>query len=114
MIIEQLRVLGLEVGGTVLEPEQVARSVLGLGRGRGPSESQLHPPRGHDSESHAHQVVHGVDGHLRVIGARLDAQVSPGARRIQGVTRKVRQFDERLGHVLTQSETVLVVLVHEQ
>ena len=88
------RLLGLDVGGAVLEPEQVARRGLRGRRGRGPAEAELRPAHARGAEGDPGEVADRVHRDLRVVGAGLDAQVAVAARRVEVVAREVRQPDE--------------------
>ena len=48
-----------------------------------------------DAEPHPHQVAHGVHGDLRVVRARLDAQVAAGTGRVELVAGEPGQVDQR-------------------
>ena len=52
--------------------------------------------------------------HLRVVGARLDAEVAVRAELVEVVAREVRQLLERRGPPVGEAEPVLAVLVDEQ
>lgn len=116
MPIEHVRaVLGFEVGGAVLEPEEVARRVLG-GRGRGGAPvADLAPLQHGRAEADAGQVADRVHAHLGVVGARLDHEVA--------VARAVGELlagepghavGEHRRHPPSEPEAVPAVLVPEE
>ena len=94
VVAQQVGVLGLDVAGAVLEAEQVARRGLARRRRRRAAEPELRPPHGRGAEPHPDQVADGVHGDLRVVGARLDAQVAAGQRRVDLVELERRQRRE--------------------
>lgn len=53
------------------------------------------------------QVVRGVEGHLRVVGADLDAEITVADRRVQFIAGERWQVDKRRGTVLGEPEPVL-------
>ncbi len=85
------RLLGLDVGGAVLEAEQVARGRLpGRGRGR-PAEAELGPTDRDGTEADPGQIPDRVHGDLRILGAGLDAEIAVAAGGVQVVAGKLRQ-----------------------
>ncbi len=112
-LLELLALLGLDVGGAVLEAEQVARGHL-LGRGGGgAAEPQLRPAHRHRAEPDPRQVADRVHGHLGVVGAGLDAQVPVAALRVEVVGREVRELAELGRLAFGEAEAVLAVLLEE-
>ena len=95
VVAQQVGVLGLDVAGAVLEPEQVARGRLRARRRRRAAEAELRPADRDPAEADADQVADGVHGDLRVVRAGLDADVAVAARRVQVVRRETRQVDQR-------------------
>jgi hypothetical protein len=55
-----------------------------------------------------------VHGDLRVVGARLNAEVSAGLRIVERVAREVRQIDERGGSLVGDAEAVDAVARGEE
>ncbi len=88
MLGHRLRVVGVDVVGAVLEAQQVAWGDLGGGRRRGPAEAQLRPAQDDGPAADPGQVANRVEGDLRVVGARLDAQIAVASQRVQGVARQ--------------------------
>jgi len=114
VLVDGPAVLGLEVGRAVLEPEQVARRLLRRRRGRRTPEAELGPAQRRAAEGDAREVADGVYGDLRIVRARLHAQIPFGARRLQGVGGEVRQPPQATGLPVRQAEPVVAVLVAEQ
>ena len=81
--VDRVGLLSLEVAGTVLEPEQVSRRGLLTGGRRGAAEAQLRVAHRDGPEAHPGQVADRVHGDLRVVGARLHADVATAAGREQ-------------------------------
>ncbi|CAB4914100.1 unannotated protein [freshwater metagenome] len=108
------RLLGLEVVGAVLEAEQVARGHLVRGRRRRPAEPQLRPADADQADPDPGQVADGVHGHLRVVGAGLDAQVPAADRRVDQVAGEAGQLDQRRGLPVGDAEPVRPVGGAEQ
>ena len=86
---ERLGVVGEDVRRAVLEAEEVPRGRLRGGRARRAAEAELRPAQPRAPEGDAAEVADRVDGDLRVVGARLDAQVA--ARGIRGRGRRRRR-----------------------
>ena len=107
-------VLGLEVGGAVLEPEQVARRGLAGRRRRGAAEAELGPAHGDRAEADPGEVADRVHRDLRVVGAGLHAQVAVAARRVEVVGREVRQLAQRGRLAAREPEAVLAVLLEQR
>ena len=85
VLVQQVRLLGLEVVRAVLEAEEVAgRGLLGRRR-RGAAVPQLRPPHRRRPEADAEQVAHRVHGDLRVVRAGLDADVAARAGGVEPV-----------------------------
>ncbi len=101
---EGLRVLGLDVGRAVLEAEEVARGGLARRRRRGAPEAELAPAHRDGAEAEAHEVAHGVHGDLRVVGARLDADVAARARLVEVVAGEGGQLAQRLRAAVLDAE----------
>jgi hypothetical protein len=114
VLAEQRPLLGLQVGGAVLEAEEVARRRLGGRRRRGAPEAELRPPHADRAEPDAGQVADRVHGHLRVVRARLHAQVATGDLRIERVTREARQIGQRGRALGGEPEPVDAVRVAEE
>ena len=83
--------LGLDVRGAVLEAEQVARRRLRGRGGRGTAEAELRPADRDRAEADPGQVADRVHRDLRVVGARLDAEVAVRALGVEHVGGEVRQ-----------------------
>ena len=66
------------------------------------------------AEADPGQVADRVHGHLRVVGAGLDAEVAVGARRVEVVGREVRQRAQRRRLPVGEAEPVLAVVGAEQ
>lgn len=93
-----------DVAGAVLEAEEVAGR-LGVRRGRGRlAEAQLGPAHRDLAEADPRQVPDGVHGDLRVVRARLDAEVAAAAGRIQVVARELGQLHQGPGLLVLQPE----------
>ena len=107
-------VLGLEVGGAVLEAEQVARRALRGGRRRRAPVAELRPADRRGAERRARQVADRVHRDLRVVRARLDDEVAVAARRVEGVGGEVGELDERVGQAVGEAEAVGAVGCDEQ
>ena len=106
-------VLGLQVGGAVLEAEQVARrGLLGRGRRRA-AEAELGPAHRDGAEADPGEVADRVHRDLRVVGAGLDAQVAVAAVGVEVVGREVRQLAQRRRLAVPQAEPVLAVLLEQ-
>ena len=89
MVAQQVGLLGLEVGRTVLEAQQVARaSAWAVRRRRRTAVAQLRPAHADHAEADPGQVAHRVHGHLRVVarrpGRRGRRRRSPAAARRRG------------------------------
>ena len=97
VLVERVGLLGLDVGGAVLEAEQVARRGLRGRGGRRAAEAELRPAHRDRAEADAGQVADRVHGDLRVVGAGLHAQVAAGPGRVELVAREVRQVAQRRG-----------------
>ena len=95
--VERLGVVREDVGGAVLEAEQVARRLLPRTRARGPAVPEAGPAHLGTTEGDAAQVADRVHHDLRVVGARLDAEVAVTDRVLEEVERERRQRGERLG-----------------
>ena len=91
VLLERGGVLGEDVGGAVLEPEEVARRLLLDGRPRGAAEAHLRPADARAPEGDPAQVAHGVHGDLRIVGARLDAEVAVAPLGLQVVAEEGRE-----------------------
>ena len=100
------RLLGLDVRGAVLEPEQVPGRGLGCRRGRGPTEAELRPTHARAAKGGPGEVADRVHGDLRIVGARLDEQVAVAAARVELVAREVGEPDEAGREPLGQAESV--------
>jgi hypothetical protein len=87
--------LGLEVGGAVLEAEQVARRGLVPRRRRRTPEAELRPAHADHAHADPGKVADGVHRDLRVVGARLHADVAARDGGVDGVAREGRQVRER-------------------
>ena len=100
-------VVGLDVAGAVLEPQQHARGLLPRA-GRGPAEAQHRPVGDDDAAADPGEVAEGVVADLRVVGARLQAQVATGELRIEqvavqgGQVGEQRRFEPRQAEPLTE------------
>ena len=100
---ERVGVLELDVVRAVLEAHQVARRVLRAARRGRAAEAELRPAHHDDAAAEPREVAHGVERDLRVVGARLDAEVAaalaPGrARRPPNAgssTQRAGRFDAR-------------------
>ena len=114
MLVDLRGLLGLEVLGAVLEPEQVPRRGLAGRGGRGTAEAQLRPAHRDGAEADPGQVADRVHGHLRVVGTGLDAEIAVRPLRVERVHREVRQRAERRGLPVGQAEAVLAVVGAEQ
>ncbi len=112
--LDRLRLLGLHVRGAVLEAEQVARGDLARGRGGRATEAELRPADGGASERDAAQVADRVDGDLRVVGARLDAEVAAGEAGLQVVSREAGQLLQLGRPTVGDAEAVGAVLGAEE
>src|ERR1700729_1929412 len=62
VVLQEGGLLGLDVPGAVLEPEQVAGGRLGRGGGGGPAEAELHPVVLHHAHAEPGQVSDRVEG----------------------------------------------------
>ena len=107
-------VLGLDVGGAVLEPHHVAgRGLLHRGRAGAP-EPQLRVTDRRGAAGDAGQVADGVHGDLRVIGAGLDTQVAAAAGRVEGISGEGREVGELVRASAGHCESVDALAVGEQ
>ena len=107
VLVERSRVLELDVVRPVLEAHEVARRVLLPARRRRAAEPELRPAHDDDTAADSREVADGVEGDLRIVGARLHAEVAAGAGRIERVARERRQLDERPRTPGLEPETVV-------
>lgn len=81
--VEGGRVVGPDVARAVLEAHQIpGRHLFGSG-GRGAAEAQLGPAQGGRAAGRPGEVADGMEDHLRIVRAGLDAQVAVGQFRPQ-------------------------------
>ena len=104
MIINESGILRLEVRRAVLETKEVARCLLGRRCRRRPTEAELRPTHVCCSERDPREVPDGVHRDLRIVRARLDAEVTTALRRIQCVARELREIHKRSGTLVGQTE----------
>jgi hypothetical protein len=93
---------------------QVARRRLRAAGRRGAAEAQLRPAHHRDAARDAREVADGVEGDLRVVRARLHADVAAGEVGIELVPRQRRQRRERLGLPAREPEAVLARVREER
>lgn len=107
MLVEGRGVGAGDVPGAVLEAHHVARG-LGVGRRRRRlAEAQLGPADRGAAHADPGEVADGVHRDLRVVRARLDAQVAAAAGRVEIVAGELRQIDERLRAPVLEAEPPL-------
>jgi len=114
VIVEGGGVVGEDVGGTVLEPEQVPWCRLRSRRLRGLAETQLRPAQARAAERDAAEVADRVDRDLRVVRARLDAEVAVRRLRYQVVAEEGGELREPRGEQRCQTVPVGAVLGREE
>lgn len=71
----------------------------------GADEAELRPARDDDPRSDARELADGVQRHLGVVRARLQAQVAAADGRVEVVADEVRQVGERRGALRREPET---------
>ena len=112
-LLQRLGVLGADVVGAVLETHQVAGRVLLAGRGRGAPEAELRPLHHHRPAADPGQVADRVEGDLRVVGARLDAEVAARDVGVDRLRRQRRELAQRRGPPRREPEAVDAVALEQ-
>ncbi len=107
-------VLRLEVRGAVLEPEEVPSGDLRPGGRRGAAEAELRPPHRGGAEREPGEVADGVHRDLRVVAARLDAEVAARGGGDELLAGEGRELDERCRPVRGDAEAVAAPRVGEE
>ena len=105
--IELRGVVDGDVVGAVLEPLQVPRRRIVAAAAGGPAEADLRPARHHDAPAHPREVAHRMEGHDRVVGARLHADVAARQQGVEVVARQRRDVGERRRTEARQPEAVV-------
>ena len=77
---------------------------------RGAAEAQLRILHRDGAEADPGQVAHRVHRDLRVVGARLDADVAAAAGGVEDLVGELRQVGQRGGALVGDAEPVLAVL----
>ena len=113
-VVEGRGVVGEDVGGAVLVPEQVARGLLVERRLRRAAVPELRPAQLRAAEGDAAQVADGVHRDLRIVGAGLDAQVATARLRVEVVAEEGREPFEPLRPARGDAVAVFARLGREQ
>ena len=101
------RLLGLDVVRAVLEPHQVARRLLAARRRGRAAEPELRPAHDDDAAADPGQVADGVERDLRVVRARLHADVAAGAVGSSVSSAKAGSSTSAAGRLRGEAEPVL-------
>ena len=114
VLVQGVGVLGLEVVGSVLEPEHVSGRRLFARRRRRPAEAQLRILHRDGAEPDAGQVADRVHRDLRVVRARLHADVAAALGGVEDLVGELRQIGQRGWALVGDTEPVLAVLLEER
>ena len=96
--------LPVEIVGSVPKAEEISAG-QGRRRPRG-SKASLHPANDHGAPADRREVPHRVKCNLRIVGTRLDAEVTSATLQFQLIAGERRQIDEGSGLAAPEADAV--------